>query len=319
MPILTLVAFLVVGESLVDLISRGSVASDRTDPERSAWTFRATPGGSPLNVAVGLAAEGHSVRFASEIGTDLFGGLLREHLERYGVAAGELADTPATSVAFARVDEAGGATYDFRFTWTYRGKPDLTGVDCVHTGSLATAVAPGDAAVLSVVEAAHGAGALVSYDPNIRPALVGDRADALARVEQIVRAADVVKVSDEDLRWLCPGEPDVAVIRRWAAMGPRLVVVTRGGEGAVAVHDGLVTVCAAPPVTVVDTVGAGDAFTTGLLAHLGGDLTVESVTRALRYASATAAAVCARAGALPPPKAEIESLLAAAAISTTTA
>lgn len=301
-------AFLVVGESLVDLISRGG-----------SWSFAATPGGSPLNVAVGLAAEGHEVRLASEVGTDLFGGLLRGHLETHGVAPDELVDTPATSVAFARVDEAGAATYDFRFTWAYGGKPDLAGVDCVHTGSLATAVAPGDAAVLAVVEAAKRAGVLVSFDPNIRPALVGDRAQALARVEEIVRSADVVKVSDEDLRWLCPDEPDVAVARRWASLGPRLVVVTRGGQGAVAVHEGLVTVCAAPPVTVADTVGAGDAFTTGLLSHLGGDLTAESVTRAMRYASATAAAVCARPGALPPPRGEVESLLAAAVTSTTTA
>jgi len=267
-------------------------------------------------VAVGLAAEGHEVRFASEVGTDLFGGLLRAHLEAYGVAPDELTDTPATSVAFARIDKAGAATYDFRFAWAYGGKPDLAGIDCVHTGSLATAVAPGDAAVLGVVEAAKRAGALVSYDPNIRPALVGERAGALARVEEMVRAADVVKVSDEDLRWLCPGEPDVAVAGRWASLGPRLVVVTRGGQGAVAVHDGLVTVCAAPPVTVADTVGAGDAFTTGLLSHLGGDLSVESVTRAMRYASATAAAVCARPGALPPPSAEVESLLPAAVIVT---
>jgi fructokinase len=302
------VAFLVVGESLVDLISRGG-----------SWSFAATPGGSPLNVAVGLAAEGHEVRLASEVGTDLFGGLLRGHLETHGVAPDELVDTPATSVAFARVDEAGAATYDFRFTWAYGGKPDLAGVDCVHTGSLATAVAPGDAAALAVVEAAKRAGVLVSFDPNIRPALVGDRAQALARVEEIVRSADVVKVSDEDLRWLCADEPDVAVARRWASLGPRLVVVTRGGQGAVAVHEGLVTVCAAPPVTVADTVGAGDAFTTGLLSHLGGDLTAESVTRAMRYASATAAAVCARPGALPPPRGEVESLLAAAVTSTTTA
>ncbi|BCB86683.1 fructokinase [Phytohabitans suffuscus] len=270
-------------------------------------------------MAVGLAAEGHAVRFASEVGTDLFGGLLRDHLETYGVAPDDLVGTPATSVAFARVDQSGAATYDFRFTWAYSGRPDLAGVDCVHTGSLATAVSPGDAATLAVVEAARRAGALVSYDPNIRPALVGERPDALARVEQLVRAADVVKVSDEDLRWLCPAEPDVAVARRWATLGPRLVVVTRGGDGAVAVHDGLVTVCAAPPVTVADTVGAGDAFTTGLLSHLGGDLSTESVTRALRYASATAAAVCARPGALPPPRAEVDSLLPAAVVSTTTA
>ncbi|GAA4687695.1 carbohydrate kinase family protein [Phytohabitans rumicis] len=299
-------AFLVVGESLVDLISRGGT-----------WEFVATPGGSPLNVAVGLAAHDHEVRFATEVGTDLFGGLLREHLEKYGVAPTDLAGTDTTSVAFARIDETGAATYDFRFGWAYAGAPDLARISCLHTGSLATAVAPGDAAVLALIEAARGAGALVSYDPNIRPALVGDRATALARVEEIVRAADVVKVSDEDLRWLYPGELDVAVATRWAGYGPRVVVVTRGGQGAVGVHDGLLTVCAAPRITVADTVGAGDAFTAGLLSALGGDLTAESVARAMRYASATAAAVCARPGATPPPRAEIESLLPAAVTTTT--
>lgn len=301
-------AFLVVGESLVDLISRGG-----------SWSFDAKPGGSPLNVAVGLAAHDHHVRFATELGADLFGGLLREHLEKYGVASTDVAIGEApTSVAFARVDEAGGARYDFRFGWTYAGSPALDGVDCLHTGSLATAVRPGASAVRALVAAARDAGTVVSYDPNIRPALVGDRAQALAGVEEFVREADIVKVSDEDLAWLCPGEPDVAVAARWAGYGPRLVVVTRGGEGAVAVHDGLVTMCTAPPITVADTVGAGDAFTTGLLASLGGDFAPESVARAMRYASATAAAVCARPGALPPPRPEIESLLPAAVATTTT-
>lgn len=295
-------AFLVVGESLVDLISRGG-----------SWSFDAKPGGSPLNVAVGLVADGHEVRFATEIGGDLFGGLLREHLDTYGVALTDIAVTEApTSVAFARIDEVGGATYDFRFGWAYQGKPALDGVSCLHTGSLATAVPPGADAVLELIRAARAAGTLVSYDPNIRPALVGDRADALARVEEIVRAADIVKVSDEDLRWLLPGEPDVEVARRWAGYGPRLVVVTRGGEGAVGVHDGQVVECAAPKITVADTVGAGDAFTAGLLSALSraGAFSPAAVGHAMRYAVATAAAVCARPGALPPPRAEIAALLA---------
>lgn len=296
------VGFLVVGEALVDLISRGG-----------SWSFEAKPGGSPLNVAVGLAADDHRVRFATELGDDLFGGLLREHLEKYRVAATDVVTTAApTSVAFARVDESGGARYDFRFGWAYPELPDLDGVGCLHTGSLATAVQPGADAVLAVVEAARRAGTLVSYDPNIRPALAGDRQTALARVERIVRTADIVKISDEDLAWLLPGEPDEAVARRWAGHGPRLVVVTRGGRGAIGVHDGRVLDCPAPRVTVVDTVGAGDAFTAGLLSSLARDgwsFQPAAVDAAVRYAAATAAAVCARPGALPPPHDAVTALL----------
>lgn len=298
--------FLVLGEALVDLISRGG-----------SWSFAAKPGGSPLNVAVGLAADDHEVRFATELGDDLFGGLLREHLEKYGVAGTDVvtADAP-TSVAFARVDEAGGARYDFRFGWGYAGRPALDGVACLHTGSLAAAVAPGADAVLALVESARAAGVVISYDPNIRPALVGDRETALARVERVVRGADIVKVSDEDLSWLLPGEPDVAVARRWAGYGPRLVAVTRGGRGAIAVHGDRVVEFPAPSITVADTVGAGDAFTAGLLSSLAlagafTDLTSAAVDDAMRYAVAMAAAVCARPGALPPPSDAVHAMIQA--------
>ncbi|MEJ3746055.1 carbohydrate kinase [Actinomycetes bacterium KLBMP 9797] len=294
--------FLVVGEALVDLISRGG-----------SWSFEAKPGGSPLNVAVGLAADDHRVRFATELGDDLFGGLLREHLEKYGVAATDLVTSAVpTSVAFARVDESGGAQYDFRFGWAYPERPDLDGVACLHTGSLATAVQPGADAVLALIGAARRGGTLVSYDPNIRPALVGDRETALARVERIVRTADIVKVSDEDLAWLLPGEPDETIARRWAAHGPRLVVVTRGGRGALGVHEDRLIDCPAPRVRVADTVGAGDAFTTGLLSSLARaewSFAPVAVEAAMRYAAATAAAVCARPGALPPPRDAVTALL----------
>ncbi|GAA0382019.1 carbohydrate kinase [Microbispora corallina] len=313
--------FLVVGESIADLI--GTPGS---------WRFRAVPGGSPLNVAVALAALGRPVRFASEVGDDLFGGLLRDHLARHGVGASELAAAPATSLAFARVGADGSASYDFRFDWRFPQTPRLAGVSCLHTGSLAALTGPGGPRVRSLMEAAASAGVTVSYDPNIRPSLLGERDAARAAVEECVRLARLVKVSAEDLAWLYPGEPDLAAARRWAAWplhaGPaaawsrgagdagdagagRLVVVTRGADGAVAVFGDRLVTCPAPAVEVADTVGAGDMFTAAYLAELDGVavLTAEDVARALRHGCAAAAVVCTREGASPPTPGEVAALL----------
>jgi fructokinase len=297
--------FLVVGESLVDLIS-----------EPGSWRFQAAPGGSPLNVAVGLAAAGQPVRLASEVGGDLFGPLLREHLRAYGVAISDLVSSGTTGLAFARLDEAGRANYTFRLGWTWSGVPDLAGVTCLHTGSLAAVTDPGARAVERVVAAARARGIAISYDPNVRPPLMGPPAGVRDRIESLVRLADIVKVSDEDLSWLYPDEDGLAVSGRWLGQGPALVVVTRGGQGAVALRpDGYAVTSAPPAVRLVDTVGAGDAFTAGLLASLaatgglaGPDLS--EVDEALRQATATAAAVCTRRGASPA-EAEVVSDLAA--------
>jgi fructokinase len=305
------VAFLVVGESLVDLIGAGE-----------SWTFEAAPGGSPLNVAVALAAQGRSVRLASELGGDLFGVLVRDHLRRYAVDATDVVvgDEP-TSLAFARLDAGGAATYDFRFGWRYAGRPTLAGVDCLHTGSLGALVEPGATVVRDLVGAARDAGVPISYDPNVRPALIGERTAAVARVEELVGLADLVKVSAEDLAWLHPDRPPEVTAERWRGLGPDVVVVTRGAEGATAVYDGGRTEVAAPRVTVVDTVGAGDTFTAGLLAALADagavaagrrlSLTPATIETAVRFATAAAAAVCTHRGASPPTPEEIATLLTA--------
>ncbi|MBE3011687.1 carbohydrate kinase [Microbispora sp. NEAU-D428] len=288
--------FLVVGESLVDLI--GTPGS---------WTFTAVPGGSPLNVAVALAALGRTVRFAGETGDDFFGGLLRDHLTRHGIGTADLAPAAATGLAFARVGAGGSASYDFRFDWRFSAPVTLDGVTCLHTGSLAVLAGPGAAHVREVMRAAAEAGITVSYDPNIRPSLIGDRARALAHVEECVRLARLVKVSAEDLDWLYPGEPYTEVARRWARAKERLVVVTRGGDGATAVLDDEVITCPAPAVEVVDTVGAGDTFTAAYLDALdGAPLSTERVAEALRHGCAAAAIVCTRAGAVPPTREEVK-------------
>ncbi|MGM7422243.1 PfkB family carbohydrate kinase, partial [Cellulosimicrobium sp. CpK407] len=160
--------------------------------------------------------------------------------------------------------------------------------------------------------------ATITYDPNARPALMGDPADARARIEALVALADVVKVSDEDLAWLVPGTDPVAVARDWLALGPALVVVTYGGEGALALTAAGEQRVTAPRVEVVDTVGAGDSFMGALLdglwdaGLLGADrrdalraVDTATLTRLLERCAAVAAVTVSRAGANPPRRAEL--------------
>jgi fructokinase len=190
---------------------------------------------------------------------------------------------------------------------------------------LATVLPPGKANVVDLVEREHERGRVtVSYDPNVRPALLGDAERARPEIERLVAVCDVVKVSDEDLRWLYPDQSDEDVARRWLASGPALVVVTRGGAGVYAVSARLELRRGAVAIDLVDTVGAGDSFTSGLLDGLrradlvGGarrdalaaidDATLGSV---IDEAVLVAAVTCSRPGADPPTRAEVDAALAA--------
>ncbi|WP_343243451.1 carbohydrate kinase [Streptomyces sp. SID8499] len=313
---------LVVGEALVDVIAGPD------GPRRSH------PGGSPANVALGLARLGHPVRLATRVGDDDFGASVREHLEDSGVelAPGSVADAP-TSTATAVLDAEGAAHYTFDITWALPPAVEEALRDGppahVHTGSIATALAPGADQVVRALHALRPS-ATLSYDPNLRPALLGSAERVRERVEQLVAACDVVKASEEDLAWLHPGTGPDRTAARWARGGPALVVLTRGANGARAwwrhgSHD-----IAPVPVPVRDTVGAGDAFMAGLTSRmlhaglLGGGPGDEARTaraalraatdtdrlpavlaEALATAARTAALTCAREGADPPTAAEL--------------
>jgi fructokinase len=301
--------FTVLGEALVDV-----VVSD--DGGR-----RVHPGGSPANVAVGLARLGSPVWLLTEIGDDAYGHLLRDHFDANGVNLPvPLEAGRPTSIAEARIGPSGAATYVFDLRWNAPGTDRALnpGSGHVHTGSIGALLPPGGRKVPGWLESARSSGT-VSYDPNVRPALMGSAESARPRVERLVALSDVVKASDEDLAWLVPGSEPEDVAAAWLDLGPALVVVTRGEQGAfVATGYGSFEVPTVP-VDVVDTVGAGDAFMAGLLdglrlaGLLGADgraalheARTEVIAPTLRRAALVSAYTCTRRGSDPPTVHELE-------------
>jgi fructokinase len=301
---------LVVGEALVDVV-----------PDRDGHP-QDLPGGSPANVAITLGRLGRDVRLVTVLGDDARGELVRSWLEASGVTV--LAQRPGsgrTSSAVVTLDESGAAAYDFDLAWDLSEVPQED-CDVLHVGSIATVLEPGADVVLEAVRARRGR-ALISLDPNARPAITPGRAGPVARVEELVGLADVVKVSDEDLAWLHPGHDPVETVTRWSTQGPGLVVVTRGGDGAVAVRpDGTTLQVPGVRVEVADTVGAGDTFSGVLLDTLlslgvsgagSADalraLTDRDVLEAVTTAAIGAAVTVSRPGADPPHRAELTAAL----------
>ncbi len=308
-PVLT-----VIGEALVDLVDSGDHR-----------TYTAHPGGSPLNVAVGLARLGHPTCLLARLASDAFGRLLREHAAGNGVDLGAAvrAREPST-IAVVSLDSDGRASYDFYrggtadWQWTARELAELPrDTTVLHTGSLASWLSPGDALIAERARRARDNGeVVVSYDPNVRPSLLGTPEQARPLVERGVAAAHVVKASDEDVRWLYPDRALEATATGWLALGARVVVITHGGEGATAYRVERPPVHRpAPRISLADTVGAGDAFTAGLLGALADDgvgateiagLDERRLGDIVEQAVLVAALTCERAGADPPTRAEFD-------------
>ncbi|NUW34221.1 carbohydrate kinase [Nonomuraea sp. SMC257] len=278
-------------------------------------TLRVHAGGGPANTAVALARLGTPTRFLGRLSGDVFGRLFRDRLASSGVdlsACVEAAE-PST-LAVASLDERGQAAYGFHaegaadWAWTAAeldSRGDLGGASCLHTGSLALVREPGRDAV-EAFAAAAAQRATVSIDPNVRPSLAPRVAYDVTRW---CAFADILRLSEDDLAFLAPDEPVERVCDLWHAAGAPLVIVTRGGAGALVSLNGERAEVAAPRVTVVDTVGAGDAFTAGLLHRLdrrgllGGrldGLDLGTAVDAAAFAARVAALTCAVAGANPP-------------------
>ena len=296
----------VCGEALIDF-TPSEIGGERA--------YMPRPGGSPCNVAVGLARLGVPAAFIGRLSTDHFGETLRAHLTHSGVDLRWLSrGGEPTTLAFV-IPLADGA-HDFAFYGVDTADQNLAlsdlprafpdDVSALHFGSYS----------LMLGESAHACETLmrrerrrrfISLDPNVRPTLFPNRAAYRRRIEALLEFAALVKVSAEDMRWLYPNEPPSDVAYRWLDSSPALVVLTLGADGAIGITPKHRIHSPAVPVSVADAVGAGDAFTAALLSHLynGGylsltaipTLTHHALAMALAHANLHAAIACARQGA----------------------
>ena len=293
----------VCGEVLIDILPSGPVV-----------------GGGPANTAKALARLGHDVHFIDGISTDAYGQSARAELLRDGVNLDlALASDKPTCTATVTLDSAGGASYeflidgtatfDFASSWLpdpYRYQPQV-----LHIGTLVTMIEPGASALYDWAMAVAELAPIV-FDPNIRPSVQPDRDLYEAAVEKWAALSAVIKVSDDDLAWLFPGQAIEDVVNRWINDGVFLVVVTQGANGIMGyTSDGRVEVPGVK-VDVVDTVGAGDTVgaivVEAMLAHGLVELRGELLRGVLVRAAAAAAITCSRKGAQPPFKHELPTI-----------
>ncbi len=296
--------FVVCGEALWDFFA----------VEGDPLTFHALPGGSPLNVAVGLARLGQRAALLGGMSTDRLGDRLAAVLRAEGIATGFLLrSTRPTTISLVDLGPDGAPAYAF-----YGDGAADRAVECadlpafrpevwgMHAGSYAVAVEPVGASLLNLF-AREMRRRLLTFDPNVRLAVQPDAALWRRRVDAFCRLADLVKLSDEDLRLLYPGATAAAVAREWLRNGASLVVVTKGAAGAEAFSAAGRVRVAGRRVQVADTVGAGDAFQAALIGALAERsmrdrralvaLDREAIAGLLDFANAAAAIACTRRGA----------------------
>ncbi len=313
----------VVGEALVDLVETSGAPG----------TFTAHAGGSLYNVAITLARLGADVSLVARTGRDSFGRMLEDKARESGVRFDDWqVVAEPTTLAVASLDDAGRAQYDFYLDSTAGLGWDDSIVDLplaggvLHLGSLSSWRAPSAAVLQMLQRRVYGGGdVLISYDPNVRPALIADKDAVRVSIEGCIASAHLVKASDEDIAFLYEGQSLASIAARWCELGAVLVIVTLGPGGTVAfAGSGQLAHRPGVSITVADTVGAGDSFAGGLLCALidGGLATPRSLTDAVaagdpRIADAlwqavvVSALTCERPGADPPTRAELRERLAA--------
>jgi fructokinase len=277
-------------------------------------------GGGPANTAKALARLGHDVQFIDGISTDEYGVAARKELLNDEVKLDlALTSNKPTCLAIVSLDANGGASYEFKidgtatFDFDLKWLPDPSRYkpQVLHIGTLVTVIQPG-ADVLYDWAMQVAEFAPIVFDPNIRPSVMGDRDLYEAAVEKWAALSSVIKVSDDDMAWLYPGQKYEDVTQRWINDGAALVVVTRGSQGIIGfTADGAVEVDGAK-ITVADTVGAGDTvgaiiveamIEKGILA-----LTGDILKATLHRAAVAAGITCSRKGAQPPYKHELKNV-----------
>ncbi len=306
---------LVCGEAIVDMFVR-----------HEAGTMRAEPalGGSPFNVAVGLARLGVPTSFFGGLSSDVFGVAIRERLRAEAIDITHVVATDRlTTISVVGTDATGHPAYAFHGEGKADRSVDIADVPAaldadiraIVMGSYTLAVEPVAAAHLALARREAGT-RLISLDPNLRPTVTPDIARWRGQFAAFLPCAGIVKASDEDLGAAFPGTPHRELMESWFAAGVALGVVTHGAKGAVAWRRGREPIVVPGlPVATVDTVGAGDSFHAALLAWLdrSGALSREAlpalddarVSEALAFAVAASAITCSRRGADPPRAAEM--------------
>jgi len=295
----------VAGEVLIDLISDGSKQ-------------KPIVGGGPANTATALSKLAIDTQFIGGISGDEYGQMAKGELVASGVKLDyvKYSDKP-TCLAIVSLSDSGSASYEFvientatfDFTPDWLPNPQTERPLLLHIGTLATVIKPG-ASVLFEWAQSVAKVAPVVFDPNIRPAVINDRNQYVLQVERWVSISLVIKVSDEDIRWLYPTLEIDQVVNNWLAEGPSLIVVTYGDKGLAGYRVGEKVSVDAVKVVVADTVGAGDTVGAILVEAIVKDglntLSGAGLEMMLKRAAKAAAITVSRSGANPPTLKEIE-------------
>jgi fructokinase len=308
------------GEALYDMI--GTTIDGRQ-------AFLAVHGGSPMNVALGIARMGRTAAYLTKLGTDFFGQGLYDFIAGEGIDTRYVvrADLP-TTMAFVALGADGQPVYSFYANGAADrslGADELPAtfgpdVKAVHFGSISLVLEPTATSLAALMRRESGR-RVISLDPNIRASLIPDRTAYLARFEAMLGLSHLVKASVEDVAWMGGSADAATTAAAWAGDGRRIAVVTDGGRGATVAHGGRTAFVPAFPVQVVDTVGAGDTFQATMLARLDemdllapdrlAAIDFETLVDVVRFAAAAAAVTCTRRGADLPRRAEVEAFLTA--------
>ncbi|RFZ89043.1 carbohydrate kinase [Shinella sp. WSJ-2] len=296
------------GEALIDMLPRTTTLGEDA--------YAPYAGGAIFNTAIALGRLGVPTGFFTGLSDDMMGDILRKTLAESGVDYSYCATlSRPTTVAFVKLVN-GHATYAFYDEGT-AGRmiteaelPDL-GDDCeaLHFGAISLIPEPCGSTYEALLKREHDK-RVISLDPNIRPGFIKDKDAHMARIRRMAGMADIVKFSDEDLAWFGLEGDEDALARHWLHHGAKLVVVTRGAQGAVGYTAAHKVTVPSERVTVVDTVGAGDTFDAGVLASLKmqnlltkqqvSALSEDQIAKVLALGAKAAAVTVSRAGANPP-------------------
>jgi fructokinase len=304
----------ILGEALIDFKSTGALA------------FQGFIGGSSLNVATATSRLGQATTFLTQISSDLFGASLREHMTKNGIDTSHVLQSDGhTTLAFVE-ERDGQAHFSFMNSraadtmYDPQPRPVLPpNIKFMQFGSISLLTEPTSSSITEIIgkhRSSLNHNVTVVFDPNCRPALTPDLEGYKRKLRNWLRLAHVVKVSDQDLGWLEPDKALDDVAAEWIAQGPSVVIITRGEHGSSlyrAGHERLQV--PTPKVSVIDTVGAGDTYTAGLMVSLlehGHERAEQLATHSdqtwlevMQFAAQAAAINCTRAGANPPTRAEV--------------